>query len=106
MSEWITDNLNNMAEIRVSNVDKKIHPHKATVFLCNYMDCYSNAYITSNLRFSEGTADSNELSRFSLKKDDVIITKDSETPEDIAVSSVVIDDLKNVVCGYHLAILR
>ncbi len=35
-----------------------------------------------------------------------MITKDSETPEDIAVSSVVIEELENVVCGYHLAILR
>jgi type I restriction enzyme S subunit len=47
-----------------------------------------------------------KFKRFGLKIHDVMITKDSETPEDIAVSSVVIEELENVVCGYHLAILR
>jgi type I restriction enzyme, S subunit len=93
-------------DIRVSNVDKKIYPTKSLVRLCNYMDAYSNDYISSKISFSTGSADANEIQKFGLKINDVIITKDSETPEDIAVSTVVVEDLKNVVCGYHLAILR
>lgn len=106
MSEWQQKRLKDIVDIRVSNVDKKIYPNKSLVKLCNYMDAYSNDYITSKISFSTGSADTNEIQRFGLKINDVMITKDSETPEDIAVSSVVIEELENVVCGYHLAILR
>ncbi len=106
MSEWDNNKLSDLVDIRVSNVDKKIYPNKKKVKLCNYMDAYSNDYITSNIRYSEGSADLNELNRFRLISNDVIITKDSETPEDIAVSSVVTEEIENLVCGYHLAILR
>ena len=52
------------------------------------------------------TAKQREIDKFSLLKDDVIITKDSETPDDIAVSAYVSEHLKNVLCGYHLALIR
>ncbi len=104
--EWEIENLHQVCDVRVSNVDKKIYPNKTIVRLCNYMDAYNNDFITNGLNFSEGSANTNELSRFSLKKEDVIITKDSETPDDIAIPSVVYENLNNVVCGYHLAILR
>jgi len=106
MSEWKENQLKHVVDIRVSNVDKKLHPNKTLVRLCNYMDAYTNVYLTNQISFSTGSADLNEIQRFGLRRNDVIITKDSETPEDIAVSSVVIEDLENTVCGYHLAILR
>ncbi len=34
------------------------------------------------------------------------ITKNSETADDIAVPSVVAEELNNVLCGYHLALLQ
>lgn len=106
MSNMNEKELFKLAEIRVSNVDKKIYPDKALVKLCNYMDVYNNDYINSKLSYSIGSADANELLRFGLKKNDVIITKDSETPDDIAISSIVTEDIENLVCGYHLAIIR
>ena len=36
----------------------------------------------------------------------MIITKDSETPFDIGVASVVSESLENVICGYHLAQIK
>lgn len=106
MSEWKKAALVELVDIRVSNVDKKIYPSKKLVLLCNYMDVYSNKYITNKINFSIGSADLNEINRFTLLDGDVVITKDSETPDDIAVPSVVIDNIPNLVCGYHLAILR
>lgn len=41
-----------------------------------------------------------------LKVGDVIITKDSESADDIAVPAIVTENLENVVCGYHLAVIR
>lgn len=106
MSEWTRYSLVDIVDVRVSNVDKKIYPTKKLIKLCNYMDAYSNDYITSQIPLNIGSADVYEIEKFGLKLDDVVITKDSETPDDIAVSSVVIEELVDVICGYHLAILR
>ena len=38
--------------IRVSNVDQKTQPGEKPVKLCNYMDVYSNEYVTSGARSS------------------------------------------------------
>jgi len=100
--ELLTDN----TEILLSNVDKKVKDNEHKVLLCNYMDVYNNEYITNNMTFMKATASQNEIDKFSLKKGDIIITKDSETQEDIAKSTAVIDELKNVLCGYHLALIR
>jgi type I restriction enzyme S subunit len=54
----------------------------------------------------QATASEAEINKFSLKEGDVIITKDSETPEDIGIPAVVVEKLKGVICGYHLAIIR
>jgi type I restriction enzyme S subunit len=54
----------------------------------------------------ESTASKVEIDQFSLKKWDVIITKDSEDPSDIGIPSLVAEDLPGVVCGYHLTIIR
>ncbi len=103
---WENLKVSDVVEVRVSGVDKKIYSNERPVLLCNYMDAYRNDYITGDISFSDGSVNISEFNRFSLKENDVIITKDSETPEDIAVSSVVSEDIESLVCGYHLAILR
>lgn len=103
---WRLVPLNRVADIIPSNVDKKIYAHELPIRLCNYMDVYSNNYLSRAIQFSSGSVTLAELQKFRLKQEDVIITKDSETPDDIAVPAVVIEDLGNVVCGYHLALLR
>ena len=52
------------------------------------------------------TASDEQIAKFTLKEGDIVITKDSETASDIAVPTFIIEDLKNVVCGYHLAVIR
>lgn len=46
------------------------------------------------------------MQRFRVDRGDVLITKDSETPDDIGIASVVVDDIENLVCGYHVALLK
>lgn len=106
MSEWIKTTLAEIADIRVSNVDKKSYQSEKPVMLCNYMDVYSNDYITRNISFMEATATIMEIAKFTVSKGDVLITKDSETPFDIGIPAVVEDDIDNLICGYHLAQFR
>jgi type I restriction enzyme, S subunit len=103
---WKLLTLSQVADIVPSNVDKKIYQNEIPVFLCNYMDVYSNDYLSYKVPYSNGSVTFAELQKFKLKKGDVIITKDSETPDDIAVPAVVTEDMPNVVCGYHLAVIR
>lgn len=104
--EWKDVPLNKMAEVIVSPVDKKTEPNEIPVELCNYTDVYYNHQITRNITFMKATATKSEIAKYMLLQGDVIITKDSETPGDIAVPALVSEDLKGVVCGYHLAIVR
>ncbi|HHT5262059.1 restriction endonuclease subunit S [Klebsiella michiganensis] len=106
MNEWIKTTLAEIADIRVSNVDKKSYQGERAVMLCNYMDVYSNDYITRDISFMEATANIMEIAKFTVSKGDVLITKDSETPFDIGIPAVVEEDIDNLICGYHLAQLR
>jgi len=103
---WDVKKLKNISDVRASNVNKKSKEEEKPVKLCNYLDVYNNEYIENDMDFMEATAKNREIERFTIEKDDVIITKDSETPDDIAVPAVVIDDLENVLCGYHLTLLK
>ena len=71
------------------------------------MDVYANDYVTSALLdFMPATASPLEIERFALHAGDVVITKDSETPDDIGVPAVIVEDIDGLVCGYHLALIR
>jgi len=98
--------LKNIAIIAVSNVDKKSTAGDWPVHLCNYVDVYNNERITSDLPFMEATATPEQVRQFHLRAGDVLVTKDSETPDDIAVPAYVAEEMPQVVCGYHLAIVR
>ena len=103
---WLNKKLKYIAEIKFSNVDKHTIEAEIPVRLCNYVDVYKNDYITNNLEFMNATATETEIEKFTVQKGDVIITKDSEEATDIAVPTIVKEDLENVVCGYHLALIR
>jgi type I restriction enzyme S subunit len=105
-AEWDVERLGNVAEILFSNVDKHTIEGEMPVRLCNYVDVYKNDRITRDIDFMEASATSQEIARFQIYRDDVLATKDSETSDDIAISSLVVEDLPNVLCGYHLALIR
>jgi type I restriction enzyme, S subunit len=98
--------LKHVADVRISNVDKKSADGQVSVRLCNYTDVYYNERITSNLDFMTATATSDQCAAFRLHEGDVVLTKDSETPDDIGVSAVVTEEIPDLVCGYHLALVR
>ena len=103
---WRNIPLGKIVELTLSSVDKKAKLHEEEVLLCNYMDVYSQRFIRDDLSFMTATATENEIRRCGLQSGDVVITKDSEQFDDIGVPALVRDDVSNLVCGYHLAILR
>jgi type I restriction enzyme S subunit len=103
---WKQKRLKEVATIAFSNVDKKSEEGELPARLCNYTDVYYNEFITEELDFMQATASPSEMKKFRLTGDEVIITKDSETPDDIAVPAYVPTSLDGVVCGYHLAVIR
>ena len=105
-SHWAVRRLRNTCSMRVSNVDKHKRSDELPVRLCNYIDVYKNDRIHSELDFMHATATEDEIERFRLQRGDVLITKDSETWNDIGIPAVVEDSSDDLVCGYHLALLR
>jgi len=100
--------LGELAEVRISNVDKKSKPTESQVLLCNFTDVYNNWAITNSHlpHLMRATANNQQIDKFSLKKGDVAITKDSETRDDIGMSAYIADDFSNVVLGYHCALIK
>lgn len=113
-SNWITElpecwglkKLKFNSLIQFSNVDKLTEPDEIPVFLCNYVDVYKNEIIDNVIAFMEASATKSEINKFLLRKGDILITKDSESVDDIAVPAIVSEDFDNVLCGYHLAQIR
>jgi type I restriction enzyme S subunit len=103
---WDVALVKHVADVRFSGVDKHSHDHEIPVRLCNYTDVYKNDQITDDMDLMRATATAGEIARLTLKAGDVIITKDSETPDDIAVPAWVPEELPGVVCAYHLGLLR
>ncbi len=103
---WAKASISTVAQVRMSGVDKKAVDRELQVRLCNYMDVFYNEVIDDRLDFMPATATQTEIDRFTLQEGDVLLTKDSETAEEIAECAVVASDLPGVLCGYHLALLR
>lgn len=103
---WEVKKLKIFSNVQASNVDKKTVEDETPVLLCNYVDVYYNDKINSQIDFMKATAKEEQIQKFTLRKDDVLITKDSESPTDIAVPTWVEEDLEGVLCGYHLSLIR
>lgn len=105
-TDWNVVPLKAVASYAVSSVDKVLKEEEIPVELCNYTDVYKNDFITSDLEFMKGSATEEEILKYKLEIGDVIITKDSESWDDIAIPTLVKETKNNLVCGYHLSIIK
>lgn len=103
---WKTRRLRTVAFVRPSGVDKITNKGEIPVKLCNYVDVYKNERILDSMDFMHATATPDEIANFELRGGDVLITKDSEMWNDIAVPAFVPEKTPGVICAYHLAIIR
>ena len=105
-AHWDVRRLKSVVDMRVSNVDKHVKDGELPVRLCNYVDVYQSERITEDVPFMRATATASEIARFRLHLGDVLITKDSETWDDIGVPALIDYSANDLICGYHLAVLR
>src|SRR5690348_16203590 len=105
-AHWIRKQLRRVAVIEPSNVDKKSVEGEEPIRLCNYVDVYKNEKITRSIEFMTATAKPEQIQKFSVRQGDVLVTKDSETPDNIAVPALITESIPDLVCGYHLAPIR
>jgi type I restriction enzyme S subunit len=105
-THWGVKRLKHVCHVFPSNVDKRSYDDETPVKLCNYTDVYYNEVITAGMDFMAASASVDQIEKFSLRAGDTIITKDSETADDIAIAAFVPEDLPGVVCGYHLSMVR
>ncbi len=103
---WDIEKLKHISSVQFSNVDKNTVEGEEPVRLCNYVDVYYNEFITAALELMEATATQSEIRKFQLHEGDVLITKDSEAWDDIAVPAYVTGNHDKILCGYHLAQIR
>lgn len=103
---WDVRKLKYVTNCFPSNIDKHSKEDEKQVRLCNYTDVYKNDYITDSMDLMLATATDEQIVKCTLLQGDVIITKDSETAKDIAVPAYIKEPLTNVVCGYHLSVIR
>jgi type I restriction enzyme, S subunit len=107
-NSFLWERLDSLCDIVISSVDKKSRDRETTVRLCNFTDVYRNwaIYKEDYDSFMIATASNKDIKRLSLKEGDVCITKDSETRDDIGMSTYIAAEFSNVVLGYHCALLR
>ena len=103
---WRRVPLKATADFAVSNVDKHSFDDELPVRLCNYTDVYKNDRVSPDMDLMAATATPQEIERFHLEVGDVVITKDSESWNDIAIPAYVEGTADDFVCGYHLAFIR
>jgi type I restriction enzyme S subunit len=98
--------LGSIAEVRFSSVDKHTRTGEQPVRLGNYADVYRNDYIRNDIEYMRASAGHAEIERFRIRIGDVMLTKDSETPYDIGVPAIADEAAPDLVCGYHLGLIR
>ena len=100
--------LGDIAEVLISNVDKKSKPNEKEIKLCNFVNVYKNYAITDRMTssFMVATASNQSIEKFTIKKGYLAITKDSETRDDIGVGTYFADDFDNLLLGYHCALIK
>ena len=98
--------LKHAAYVSVSNIDKKSVEGELPVQVVNYTDVYYGDRLGPSQELKRATATPRQVEQFRLRVGDVLITKDSETPEDIGVPAYVESTAADLVLGYHLSLIR
>lgn len=104
--DWSYERLRHLADVSPSTVDKNSRDDEPNVLLCNYTDVYYEENITQDIDFMESTTSEKNIKEHTLERGDILLTKDSESKDDIGIPAFVPESLPGVICGYHLFHVR
>lgn len=99
---WKEVELGEIGVFTGAGVDKKTNPEESRVRLLNFLDVYKRDFIYSSEIDCWSTASEAKISQCDIRKGDVFFTPSSETPYDIALSAVAMEDITNAVYSYHI----
>jgi type I restriction enzyme S subunit len=103
-AHWEITRLANIGKFSSSGIDKLIKKNESLVKIINYTDVYKNIEhtINSEMNFMEVTTlEANRIKNL-LNKGDLIFLPSSETLEDLGLSALVDEDIKNLSFSYHV----
>ena len=72
--------------------------------IINYTDVYKHRGLTREMVKGLVKLDANEIRRYKVKKGDVFFTRTSETPEEVGLASVLLEDIDD--CSFSGFVLR
>ena len=82
---WDQKRLKYIFNYSLSSIDRKQKIDEKIVDICHYPNVYNDEKFSEKETLEEGTCTEEEFKSYQLKKDDIVITKDSEDPKDIGV---------------------
>jgi type I restriction enzyme, S subunit len=104
--EWVEIMLEEVGKITGAGVDKKIVAGQNPVLLLNYLDVYKKLFIYRHNLKQVVTANQEKQKKCDIQKNDIFFTPTSEVPDDIAKSSIAMEDIEGAVYSYHVVRLR
>ncbi len=105
---WEVRKISSFGFFSSSGIDKKTEPDESLVKMVNYTDIYGNdsLVIDSKRELMTVSCPRGKMISCNLKKGDIVFTPSSETEEDIGLSAVILENLKNTVFSYHVIRFR
>lgn len=107
-SDWKIKKLKFLGILNSNGVDKKVVEGEKLYKSIHYVDVYRNSLkeIGDSDDYLIVSATDNKAEGCKLQKRDVLFTNSSETPDDIGHSTVIGEELDNILFGYHLMRFR
>jgi type I restriction enzyme S subunit len=94
--DWEVKRLGDFFEFK-NGLNKEKEAFGTGIPIVNYTDVYKNGSIHAADLKGRVTLNASEIKRYQVKKGDVFFTRTSETIDEIGLSSVILDDVKDTV---------
>lgn len=101
--EWISYKIGDYLEFK-NGLNKGKDFFGTGTPIINYMDVYKNRGLTKVKINGRVVLSSNEIGRYRVKKNDVFFTRTSETPEEVGLTTVLLEDIED--CAFSGFVLR
>ena len=104
---WPKMALKDITNIITRCADKKTPNNEQTVVrLCTHTNVRNNRLIQNDTNFVTTKATKDEITKYALSINDIIMIKDSKKYSNIGISALIQYEASDLLCDYKLAILR